>query len=84
LVEDFEEDESPLQAEVEARIIARVCKRAAVKAGKSLSPEEPPTAASRRARRVVWMRQRRWRIFVSSAEILLLGPLWRRSGKADS
>jgi DNA mismatch repair protein MutL len=40
LVEDFEEDESPLQAEVEARIIARVCKRAAVKAGKTLSPEE--------------------------------------------
>lgn len=40
LVEDFEEDESPLQAELEARIIARVCKRAAVKAGKTLSPEE--------------------------------------------
>ncbi len=40
LVEDFEEDETPLQAEVEARIIARVCKRAAVKAGQVLSPEE--------------------------------------------
>lgn len=40
LVEDFEEDESPLQAEMEARIIARVCKRAAVKAGQTLSPEE--------------------------------------------
>jgi DNA mismatch repair protein MutL len=40
LVEDFEEDETPLQAEQEARVIARVCKRAAVKAGKSLSPEE--------------------------------------------
>jgi DNA mismatch repair protein MutL len=40
LVEDFEEDESPLQDEVEARIIARVCKRAAVKAGQSLNPEE--------------------------------------------
>jgi DNA mismatch repair protein MutL len=40
LVEDFEEDETPLQAEVEARIIARVCKRAAVKAGQSLSPAE--------------------------------------------
>jgi DNA mismatch repair protein MutL len=40
LVEDFEEDETPLQAEVEARIIARVCKRAAVKAGHALSPEE--------------------------------------------
>jgi DNA mismatch repair protein MutL len=40
LVEEFEEDETPLQAEQEARIIARVCKRAAVKAGQSLSPEE--------------------------------------------
>ena len=40
LVEDFEEDETPLQAENEARMIARVCKRAAVKAGKSLSAEE--------------------------------------------
>jgi DNA mismatch repair protein MutL len=40
LVEDFEEDEAPLQAEVEERIIARVCKRAAVKAGQVLSPEE--------------------------------------------
>jgi DNA mismatch repair protein MutL len=40
IVEDFEEDETPLQAEAEARIIARVCKRAAVKAGQSLSAEE--------------------------------------------
>jgi DNA mismatch repair protein MutL len=40
LVEDFEEDETPLQAEIEARITARVCKRAAVKAGQVLSPEE--------------------------------------------
>ncbi|HEX9616060.1 MAG TPA: DNA mismatch repair endonuclease MutL, partial [Anaerolineales bacterium] len=40
VVEDFEEDETPLQAEIEARIIARVCKRAAVKAGQNLSPEE--------------------------------------------
>lgn len=40
LVEAFEEDETPLQAEQEARLIARVCKRAAVKAGKMLSPEE--------------------------------------------
>jgi len=40
LVEDFEEDETPLQAELEARLIARVCKRAAVKAGQNLSPEE--------------------------------------------
>jgi DNA mismatch repair protein MutL len=40
LVEDFEEDESPLAGRVEARIIARVCKRAAVKAGQTLSGEE--------------------------------------------
>jgi DNA mismatch repair protein MutL len=40
IVEDFEEDETPLQAEVEARLIARVCKRAAVKAGQALSVEE--------------------------------------------
>lgn len=40
LVEEFEEDETPLQAEIEARIIARVCKRAAVKAGQVLSTEE--------------------------------------------
>jgi DNA mismatch repair protein MutL len=40
IVEDFEEDETPLQAEVEARLIARVCKRAAVKAGQALSTEE--------------------------------------------
>ncbi len=40
LVEDFEEDETPLQGQVEAKIIARVCKRAAVKAGQSLSSQE--------------------------------------------
>jgi DNA mismatch repair protein MutL len=40
LVEDFEEDERPLQSEQEARIIARVCKRVAVKAGQVLSSEE--------------------------------------------
>jgi DNA mismatch repair protein MutL len=40
LVEDFEEDESPLQAEVEARLAGRVCKRLAVKAGQVLTPEE--------------------------------------------
>jgi len=40
LVEDFEEDETPLQAELEARMIARVCKRAAVKAGRLLTSEE--------------------------------------------
>ncbi|PWH14306.1 MAG: DNA mismatch repair endonuclease MutL [Anaerolineae bacterium] len=40
LVEDFEEDESPLQEEVETKIAARVCKRLAVKAGQVLTPEE--------------------------------------------
>lgn len=40
LVEDFEEDETPLQSEVEAKIIARVCKRAAIKSGHVLSMEE--------------------------------------------
>jgi DNA mismatch repair protein MutL len=40
IVEDFEEDETPLQAESEARIIARVCKRAAIKAGQALSADE--------------------------------------------
>jgi DNA mismatch repair protein MutL len=40
LVEDFEEDESPLQEELEARIAARVCKRMAVKAGQTLSSDE--------------------------------------------
>jgi DNA mismatch repair protein MutL len=40
IVEDFEEDETPLLTENEARIIARVCKRAAVKAGQLLSVEE--------------------------------------------
>lgn len=40
LVEDFEEDEAPLQNEIEARIAGRVCKRMAVKAGQVLSPDE--------------------------------------------
>jgi DNA mismatch repair protein MutL len=40
LVEDFEEDESPLQNEIEAKLAARVCKRMAVKAGQALSSEE--------------------------------------------
>jgi DNA mismatch repair protein MutL len=40
LVEDFEEDEAPLQNELEARLAARVCKRMAVKAGQALSNEE--------------------------------------------
>ncbi len=40
LVEDFEEDEGPLQAEVEARLAARVCKRLAVKGGQVLTDQE--------------------------------------------
>jgi DNA mismatch repair protein MutL len=40
LVEDFEEDESPLQNEIEAKLAGRVCKRMAVKAGQTLSPDE--------------------------------------------
>lgn len=40
VVEDFEEDEQPLEKEIEARLIARICKRAAVKAGQQLAPEE--------------------------------------------
>jgi len=40
LVEDFEEDETPLQNELEAKIAGRVCKRLAVKAGQTLSPAE--------------------------------------------
>jgi DNA mismatch repair protein MutL len=40
LVEDFEEDETPLLGQREARLIARVCKRAAVKAGQILTVEE--------------------------------------------
>jgi len=40
VIEEFEEDETPLGSEIEARMIARVCKRAAVKAGQVLSLEE--------------------------------------------
>jgi DNA mismatch repair protein MutL len=40
VVEDFEEDETPLAATLEARLIARICKRAAVKAGQVLSAAE--------------------------------------------
>ncbi|MCS7011122.1 MAG: DNA mismatch repair endonuclease MutL [Anaerolineales bacterium] len=43
LVDDFEEDETPLQTEVEVRLAARVCKRLAIKAGQTLSPEEQRT-----------------------------------------
>jgi DNA mismatch repair protein MutL len=40
VVEDFEEDETVLAAEVEAKLIARVCKRAAVRAGQVLALTE--------------------------------------------
>ncbi len=40
VVEEFEEDETPLLAEVEARLAGRVCRRMAVKAGQVLSLEE--------------------------------------------
>lgn len=40
VVEDLERDEKPLQSKVEARIILRVCKSAAVKAGQTLSYQE--------------------------------------------
>jgi DNA mismatch repair protein MutL len=40
LVEDFEEDEAPLQNEAEKKLAARVCKRMAVRGGMSLSQEE--------------------------------------------
>jgi DNA mismatch repair protein MutL len=43
LVEDFEEDETPLRNEIEARTAGRVCKRLAVKAGQVLSPDEQRT-----------------------------------------
>ena len=40
IVEDFEEDEAPLQNEIERKLAARVCKRMAVKGGQTLSAEE--------------------------------------------
>jgi DNA mismatch repair protein MutL len=40
IVEDFEENETPLQDDIEKRLAARVCKRMAVKAGQALSTEE--------------------------------------------
>lgn len=40
LIEDFEEDETPLQDEIEAKLAARVCKRMAVKGGQTLSTDE--------------------------------------------
>ncbi len=40
VVEDFEEDEKPLEKEIQAKLVARICKRVAVKAGQILSIEE--------------------------------------------
>jgi DNA mismatch repair protein MutL len=40
VVEEFEEDESPLQKENEKRLAARVCKSAAIRTGQILSLEE--------------------------------------------
>ncbi len=40
VVEDFEDDETPLKNVIEQKIAARVCKRAAVKAGQSLTRME--------------------------------------------
>lgn len=40
VVEDLEREEEPLQSTIEARIILRVCKSAAVKAGQTLSTME--------------------------------------------
>ncbi len=43
VIEDFEEDETPLQGMIEERTIARICKRMAVKGGTVLSVEEQQT-----------------------------------------
>jgi len=40
IVDEFEEDETPLESEIESMIIARICKRAAIRAGQILTHEE--------------------------------------------
>jgi DNA mismatch repair protein MutL len=40
VIEDLERGDAPLQSKIEARIILRVCKSAAVKAGQTLSRQE--------------------------------------------
>lgn len=40
VVEDFEEDETPLQGMIEDQLIARICKRMAIKGGAVLSTDE--------------------------------------------
>ena len=43
VVNAFEEDETPLQSEIEAKVAARVCKRMAIKAGQVLTDIEQKT-----------------------------------------
>jgi DNA mismatch repair protein MutL len=40
VIEDLERGEAPMQSTLESRIILRVCKSAAVKAGQTLSSQE--------------------------------------------
>lgn len=40
VVEDFEEDETPLQGMLREKLIARICKRMAIKGGMLMSPDE--------------------------------------------
>jgi DNA mismatch repair protein MutL len=40
VVEDLEQGDTPLQGKIEARIVLRVCKSAAIKAGQTLSVAE--------------------------------------------
>jgi len=47
VVEEFEEDETPLAREKERRLIARICKRVAVKGGQTLSSGEQEDLVSR-------------------------------------
>jgi len=47
VVEEFEEDETPLAREKERRLIARICKRVAVKGGQTLSSSEQEDLVSR-------------------------------------
>lgn len=47
VVEEFEEDETPLAREKERRLIARICKRVAVKGGQTLSATEQEDLVSR-------------------------------------
>jgi len=43
VIEDFEEDETPLQGMIEEKMIARICKRMAIKGGTVLSVDEQQT-----------------------------------------